>query len=253
MKIGIFGDSFAVPNEHVNLMPEQQDLLYFKGWSNLISQEFDVDNYARSGSSLYYSTELYKKHQADYDKNIFVISYPGRFEIPEKFGKFNTDRDRFVNNIVSVEQRIKRYQKYSTADVPNKNALIKSFQAAIDYFVYLENTEFQNHIHKLLLDDVKQHASSNTIFIPVNKITPTCNEFYMEQVLYFENDHWGIDHNKYNAHTHIDRRICHMTNENNYIFAQKIKEWIETGTFNISINDFKKPSIDDKKLYIIEE
>jgi hypothetical protein len=251
MKVGIFGDSFAADRRHLDLRTDQEYLLDIKGWPDFLRQDFEVVNHAESGSSLYYSIDLYRKFHSEYDKNIFLITYPGRFLLTERFGKFQQHDDIFINNISSTEEKVKTYHKYDSIKVPNKHEIIKILETAIDYFIYLEDSDFQKYVHDLMIDNIKNFASinNNTLIIPVQS---TDNNFGLDRVLYFENEHWNLSESEYNKLNFVDKRLCHMTIKNNFIFYRKIKEWIDTGTFDVSIDDFEKPSLEDKRLYIKE-
>ena len=241
MKIGIFGDSFAEGSKDYS----QQNPRSIIAWPDFLREEFEIYNHAKTASSLFYSINSYKQSYTLYDKKIFIVTYPGRFELPnDVFERIDIEKDKFTNNITSVDQKIKKYQQL------NLNEIAKLFQAAKDYYIYLYNKELQEYIHELMINDIKNLAyhDNNTLIIPAKSNDP--NTFFMEQVLYFENKHWDLDDESYNKQDCIDKRVCHMTVKNNFIFYQKIKEWIDTGTFNVSIDDFEKPSLEDKKLYI---
>ena len=66
MKIGIYGDSFADPTQ-MNPTPT---------WSSILSEKYKVDNYAVSGSNLYYSASLILKTFQRYEKVILVATQP---------------------------------------------------------------------------------------------------------------------------------------------------------------------------------
>ena len=244
MKIGIFGDSFAEGSEYYDY--SRQDLNSIVAWPDFLREEYEIYNHAKSSSSLFYSINSYKQSYRLYDKKIFIVTYPGRFELPRDiYETCNIEQDKFINNIPSLDLKIKKYQQL------NLNEIVKTFQAAKDYYRYLYDVDLQSYIHELMINDIKtlEYHDNNTLIIPVKSNDP--NTFFMEQVLYFENKHWGLDDESYNKLNFVDKRVCHMTIKNNFIFYQKIKEWIDTGTFNVSIDDFEKPSLEDKRLYII--
>lgn len=72
MKIGIFGDSFADNSGH--LTPGGP------GWSNMIKDEYaDVNCHALSGSSMWYSRNLFLDHYKNYDVIIFSFTSNNRW------------------------------------------------------------------------------------------------------------------------------------------------------------------------------
>jgi hypothetical protein len=60
-----------------------------------------------------------------------------------------------------------------------------------------------------------------------------------------------LDYEYYNVHEYTPDfgRTCHMNKENNQIFYERIKEWIETEKFNLDIKDFKYPIETKEKLF----
>jgi len=67
MYIGIFGDSFAAPRPRNTT------------WVSMIENKYNVENYALSGSGLFYSYQMYKENEhKPYDKIIFFASQINR-------------------------------------------------------------------------------------------------------------------------------------------------------------------------------
>lgn len=64
----------------------------------------------------------------------------------------------------------------------------------------------------------------------------------MSQIMKKEQQAWGFDivpEGKY-----IDYRTCHMTEENNIIFANLVSRWIEGEPMNLNLNEFVTPSME---------
>lgn len=78
MKIGVFGDSYADVNFN---KPESC-------WPFIVSQslEADADYYAKSGTSLWWAYEQFKKHYKKYDVIIFCLTSANRWPyLPDDF------------------------------------------------------------------------------------------------------------------------------------------------------------------------
>ena len=69
MKIGIFGDSFA---DTLVCDKEEVSKHNIIGWPDLLKTEYNIVNFSRGGTSLFYSYMLFKEKQTDFDKIIFV-------------------------------------------------------------------------------------------------------------------------------------------------------------------------------------
>lgn len=69
-----------------------------------------------------------------------------------------------------------------------------------------------------------------------------------------ENEIWKFNPTYTKKDELLDLRYCHMTQENNKIMYNKIKECIEKKTkFNFNLDDFISPSIDAKNLYLVKK
>ena len=72
---------------------------------------------------------------------------------------------------------------------------------------------------------------------------------YLVKVFDMENKHYGID--KHTAHTaYKDIRHCHMTPQNNLIFANMVKEWLLGNPFVFSLDKFVIPSESKSKIFL---
>ena len=77
MKIGIYGDSFAVAKQQ-----KQHD----QSWFEYIGEQgHDVTTFGKNAGSLFHSMKQFLKTQHIFDLNIFVITSPHRFIIPQHF------------------------------------------------------------------------------------------------------------------------------------------------------------------------
>jgi hypothetical protein len=221
MKIGIFGDSFASVKYVENTTPT---------WVDILSTKYDVTNHALPGSNLYYSIKLIKDNHLKYDKIILVVTEPGRIKISKWLLSKNDDGEQFVYGI--KDHKITNKNNFNTSKK-------LAYEAAYQYFLYLKDFDYDNYIHSLMLDDVKSCiAKNNFIIIPAfNNSLHNGNHSSMCQIFEKENTHWNIDNETINRN-YYDFRNCHMTAENNEIFATKAEEWIAGKPVHINLDDF---------------
>lgn len=206
MKIGVFGDSFA--NHKWNPSPT---------WVDILTQTYNVSNFAEPGSSLFFSVDKFKRMHEKYDKVIFCITGPGRLLLPERSRikyrnlncniKFNTAEDLLADTELPHQYR-------------------KIAKAVYNYYIHVENSEYDHYVHELMIDDIKR-IRPDGIFIDGMKD--------LNQVHHKENAHYNkID----NIEKYTDLRNCHLTETNNYILAEEMKKALEKGTYIFDVTPF---------------
>jgi hypothetical protein len=215
--IGIFGDSSADPVEWLD-----------HSWVELLSNEYQFTNFARRGSSLLYTYNNICQNYKQFDKIIVFIPPVGRLWVPNCI-----INQHFVNH-----KTAERY--YDNANYSDKKILdsIKS------YFIYLSTMEKETLQHNAIVDSIKCKIP-NALIIPVtNQSIENYNGVSMYNISL-------IDYEYYNVHEYTPDfgRTCHMNKENNQIFYEKIKEWIETKKFKLDIKDFKYPIETKEELF----
>jgi hypothetical protein len=74
MKIAVYGDSFVAPIQHGH---KGFDFL----WCNTLASKLNgsIDNFAKTGTSIFYSYQKFLATHNDYDLCIFVITEPNRY------------------------------------------------------------------------------------------------------------------------------------------------------------------------------
>ena len=132
MIIGIFGDSFA---ESINNL----------SWSTLLktSYGFTVENYAKACTSAFWSFSKLKFYINDIDTIVFVLTAPGRlYHSDDKYlavSSMFTVRDNLQNSKISGIDR-------------------KVFEAAEQYYLLLDNPEFNDFVQNQIIKEVTQLA-----------------------------------------------------------------------------------------------
>jgi hypothetical protein len=242
--VGIFGDSFA-------------DCTYLKewkttyknigpGWPELLTLKYKVKNFSAGGSGMYYSYDLFKKMQSNFDIIVFVPSHAARFSVvfPES-GQVQHMVPRFLLDQAERELKNSKYR-------PND---IKIIKAAIDYVSYILNQTKEDEMKRLMLEEIKR-LRPDTIFIPAfsEDIIPGAIELF--QVSTMELTHYETSWDKLrNCNPPLfDVRKCHMTEGNNRLVFNKVVSAIENKdtVVRISESDFVAPTDPINKYFVYQ-
>jgi len=227
MKIAIFGDSFADCLWFSKLKIQPQN---GPGWPELLAEQYDVINFAKGGTSLYYSYDLFCKHHSQFDRVIFVSSAAERFAVhlPESNDVFHIVPGTDLN------QRMSELYHYKTD--------LRIIQAVEDYISYVLDTEKERIFGKLMIDDICR-IRSDVLLLPAfwikdNHLIPLDHFSSMEQQYY------KLSKDTINLNNLTDLRKCHLTDENNQMVYQKIVDSInkKVSSISMSISDFKTPT-----------
>jgi vacuolar-type H+-ATPase subunit E/Vma4 len=239
MKIGIFGDSYA-SIRNTNPTPS---------WIDILNQRENtfVVSHGQNGSNFYYSVDQFKTHYKQYDLNIMLVTNPGR--IWARYSNILKMPENFFNSLETIEEQI-QFQK-EHAGLARREKIVTTLETAKNYLLYIQDAEYECYLQELMIQDVLS-MDKNLILIPCynnNSALKTAGSLF--DVFLKENDAWNY---KIHVDNGIDIRNCHMTAENNKIFAGKIIAYIEQGKeIDLNINDFMSPSSGSKDFYIKEQ
>jgi len=226
MKIGIFGCSYA--DENSSRLPEIND--NGRSWSSVLrDRNYNITNYGASGSSVYYSYNLFKQYSQLYDKIIFVVTSAQRITIRDPKEEKNF---LYLTSWSTITEQISQYMKK-----------IGVYEAVKLYFEYIYNDEEANDYRDLIINFLS--SQPNILVLDIKdllKISRKDYDFYKKL----------LNEDIHNMHKFIDNRYNHINNENNIILANLIEEWIESGNFNFSFDKFVNPKLDDYKKYFIK-
>jgi hypothetical protein len=223
MKIGIFGDSFG---DDSNLWPDPYSGVGPSWIDYLRNQNIEIDNYSCGGASLFYSYQRFISTYKEYDKVIFLVTGPGRISVPE-----SDQREEFFN-LTSVEKHLE-----NCVDFKRKIKL----NAILNYFIHVKNDTFDNLVHKLLIEDIlKKHG--DMLAIPCFAHSGIDNQIPLIAIPRFEADFWNMEEVMPWSDTEYDARKGHMCEENNLMLGQEIYNWVKTGNYNLSRENFKTPT-----------
>ena len=101
MKIGVFGDSYAIGHK------ESADF----HWYNLLSKKLDavVETYGMGATSVYYSYKNFIKYHKKYDLNIFLVTHYSRYTKPifsNWYASINSVEDHLKNPNLKKDEKI---------------------------------------------------------------------------------------------------------------------------------------------------
>lgn len=226
MKIGIYGDSFAsYSGNSVSWVEHLQD------------RSLDIENWGVGGTSNFFSYKNFVNSHHFYDVVIFLATSYHRTNI----------RNMEISTVgpTQLELCIK-----DEADMEKKMAI----KAALDWQLFAQDREHAYSTQKLELSEIRR-LRPDALIIPcfpgkdvdVNRPrdhsrTYVFNDFEGSSMwdislldyTFFKIKDWNL----------ADLRTCHLNEHNNFIFSQKIFEWIQNKKkFIIDINDFKNPSL----------
>jgi hypothetical protein len=211
MKIGIFGCSYACPSSNSGMPNFNSN---GRSWMKILTEDFNqnITTYGLSGSSVYYSYLNFKENYKKYDKIVFLGTYPDRKYCPN----LNMQHITFSHTLKEFK-------------VSDHDELIQT------YYKYFHNIKEADDMRELMITDVKKIGGNTTLYID----TPTTlGEVSMMEEL-----------KRINKEKSPDHRWCHISNENNYIFASQINDWLKGNPFVFDFSSFKKPTVEELKSY----
>lgn len=198
MKIAIFGDSYAAkwPNETPDNL----------GWVSLLEQfGYSIDNYAVSGSSLYYSWKKFKScDNAQYAKIVFIETQWDRHFIPHISDK------ETLQHMPNIKQLDK---VYNLCDDNQKEILL----ALKQYWILVNQDDQKKDLHQLMLNDLIL-SRPDMLIIPA--FGPT-GSFTTGKCLYSVESFFNPN------------LINHLPIRSRVRLAESVREWISTGIFNL--------------------
>lgn len=148
MKIGVFGDSFAAP-----MHPSSKGFDFL--WCNTLANKLNgsIDNFAQTGSSVFYSYQKFVSNYNNYDLCIFIVTEPNRYF--KKF-KFSNGVERNVSNIDQLEF----YRKNL-----NLNAEDKQLLTWLEGWFLSSDLGYNKCVADLMINDII-NKKPNTLIYP---------------------------------------------------------------------------------------
>jgi hypothetical protein len=235
MKIAIFADSYGDPD----MFPKHPDreILDSVGlsWTELLSQEFEITNFSKSGSSVYYSYKLFYENHAKFDKIIFIPSIAGRFSV------FLPDRN----------EQIQCVPNFGLPPVENEHYFRDKqvLSAAKEYIIHILDLEKERVFNQLMIAQVKR-IRPDVFLIPAFQETGLGP--YLNVISSLEDKYWKINNQFIRKNNLAEIRKCHFSKENNHMIFEKIKDLLNgvSSKFTLDANDFRIPAHSWKHYFV---
>ncbi len=231
MKIGLFGDSYAC-------LTLDKGEAWFE--SKEILDSYKIESYAKKGSDITWSYNLFLKNHSKYKKNIFIVTESTRHSFvvgPHTLHVSNIDTIDYISNQIK--------------DLKIKN-ILQSLKMHYLYSLPLEVYDFGlagivEKIKEIRPDTIIVYGFYNH---SIEKITQS--NFYLSQVSMMELTQFGINFEQMKKLGIGEGRSAHMTKENNIIFAKYIADKLDGKDVSISLDSFVIPDKDEVKKYFSE-
>lgn len=213
MKIGVFGDSFA---DERNVSAQGPN----ESWCHCIKQQFELDCWARSGTSTWYSFDLFMKHYHDYSYIVFCYSDPHRIHhLPTTLTGLNYVKpgvmhSEHVDNLATV------------------------------YYKNFWNEHLDSYLAQCMFDTVNSVCAKNDIklvnLMPFeNGENTTVNRQQQAGMTITGLRRLSILEASMATRQTLDKkdsRWCHLTRENNQVLADMIVKGFDTKDACIDVN-----------------
>ena len=247
-KIGIFGDSFAVPD----VTSEWGNYIHMVNWTKLLGAQ----TYAYGGTDVAYSFLEFEKHHSKYDQVIFVLTNPGsRITLKYRHFLLNSTSQEFCHRAI---ERLKKSDDYDPELHHVYSSIIEWHKMqALDVFAERETLFCNLMVERIkqLRPDVKfiqAFAWNNIAHIGDNKYIPSTS--CLVDITHYENKIFGwYDPTRegwwFCSDKKEDIRVGHITSESHIILAELIKKWLKTNEmfFDFDIKEFHNIKPDVKR------
>lgn len=225
--LGIYGCSFAADSSIP--FPE-------KSWVDFIRETklYHITNLAKSGTSLWYSYDLFTKTNQKFDKIIFLSSTQHRLTIPD-YSSLTIPKDQHYSQIC---------QMFSHSTGQEKN----EYELLMNYFDLVHNFEKEEDHHSLMIKNLK-NIRPDVIFYEGSSIYP--DVFTLLSISLWESKMMGNEITRsgkllYRSSRHKrnmnDFRRCHLTEENNKLVAEMFLARLRGENKSIDYSDLIKPT-----------
>lgn len=250
MNIGIYGDSYCKLNlEHCSTRG--------RPWFELLAESVgatEINNYGRPGASLMYAYNQYTKTKHLNDLNVFVIPSLVRFYSEKLESIFRNVDSCWYVSLSAIKNTMASFYNHPGRDYNSiENQKIKKiFDSIVVYFEHWKDIDSDCLLNKTFALDLI-NKEKNTIFLY------TDGKLFSDEFTLLDLSQWEMNklgwYERFTAKdihygTIIDgkwlgdARVCHLSEENNIILANKIKETMDSGNnvVRLNVNDFVVPS-----------
>ena len=227
-RVLILGDSFAV--KHTGY--DDADTGNGPSWTMLLESDprFKITNMAEGGSGMWFSFRNFMKYHHEYDVILYVVSESHRLYHP-----ISTDSGIRHWNFAAPWWFDAVRRKLSSHSLENTG--LQEVLAIELYFKHLLDTEERDTFQRLMINDIRT-VRPDAILIPA-----------FRESIYDHNGTCLIDISDREIHhlglrmadtfkTRDERRLCHMTKENNRTLYEHAVRWIDGENISMHMEDF---------------
>ena len=239
IKLAIFGDSFA-DDSYDEWKGVWKDV--GPSWMAHLknTNEYQITNFAKSATSMYWSKKLFDRHYKEFDKIIFVVTFPCRRitfdKLPDGCNLFKTFYN--ASSVMDIVNDNNQFKKYN----PIEQNFLKAMQG---YYLYVQNDHFDHTIHSLMLDDIKE-KKKDVILIPAfPSSVPSLDETGSSTLLHISQKdmhYFGLGDFMPNSNEMTDARKSHLNEENNLILANHMLKFLQGDSVYLDANKFVTPT-----------
>lgn len=248
-KIAIFGDSYGDMYTHQH----NGDMWAFKklttpninlnnlSWPMILmlQKNYDVCNFAKAGTSVFYSYDKFEKNYEEYDTIIFLVTEASRLYIENEniFAPNNTTIGRIIKN-----------------SEPN-HIFMNEYLAISQYYKYLQSDKLHNFVRDSVVEKVEsicKQKNKKLIMIPAIGNDPETTKIakYFDICLNdISNKELMTQFGDMKYRTEKETRPCHMSENNNMILANLLTKIIEGEELKITLDDFEFKKVSNPKHY----
>jgi len=222
MKIAVYGDSYA--SDHPN--PQRASWVQRL---RALHPDWCIDNYAESGSSLYFTWQAWRDTWTDYDQHIVLVTQWDRWAIPHREGGF-----QHLNNPLILKSTLD--SESWLARMPGWTSQAREELTALWNFWTKVNTDDQRRdMHKLMLKDMMT-SCPDALFMPcfasgdgslmASPTQVTLGDISMIDLDFYQPQHRGP------LEFHIQwicMRTNHVNDVNSQLIADTMSHWLTRG------------------------
>ena len=242
--IGVYGDSYC------SVMNPDSEQNF---WVNYLKEFYDVTNYGHPGNSIYKCYANYMENYRKHDINIMVIPTVDRFYSSylenSDIAKTLSNKNWYTqySNVLLHENIYK--DKFNLLD---SDFNLKIFDSVRLYFEYWKDDDYVNTVNLLLAEKIKTFKNLITIDVisydvdyiglqdlsiwEIKNMTGYNEQFISKGTPI---GHEDVENKKFVK----DKRICHLTEENNLVLSTIVQKAIENNIMEIKLKkqDFITP------------
>jgi|LauGreDrversion4_2_1035121.scaffolds.fasta_scaffold74546_2 hypothetical protein len=243
--IGIYGDSYcSVMN------PEYGENF----WVTHLKEFYDVTNYGHPGNSIYKCYRDYMENYQKHDINVMVIPTIDRFYSSylenSDIAKTLSNKNWYTHysNVLLHENTYKN--KFNR---PDSDFNLKIFDSVRLYFEFWKDDDYVNTVNLLLVEKIKTFKN----LITIDVTSSDSDHIGLRDVSIWELNNMAGYHEQYifkgtppgyedieNKKFVKDKRICHLTEENNMVLTTIVQDAIKNNVkeIKLKIQDFVAPT-----------